>query len=87
MKLKVNGEDVSAQQLIKDGDTLEVAGVKMSFSPRSEVSVARAPSPACDASAGDLLSLKEVMVTLSAAKRNPSMYLFSHSNHAIRSDF
>lgn len=32
VKLKVNGEDVTAQQSIKDGDTLEVAGVKMSFS-------------------------------------------------------
>jgi FHA domain len=32
VKLKVNGEEVSAQQPINDGDTLEVAGVKMSFS-------------------------------------------------------
>ncbi len=32
VKVKLNGEDVDAQQVIKDGDTLEVAGVKMSFS-------------------------------------------------------
>ncbi|HLH07774.1 MAG TPA: FHA domain-containing protein [Terriglobales bacterium] len=32
VKLKINGEDVSAQQAINDGDTLEVAGVKMAFS-------------------------------------------------------
>jgi len=32
VKLKLNGEDVDAQQAIKDGDTIEVAGVKMAFS-------------------------------------------------------
>jgi pSer/pThr/pTyr-binding forkhead associated (FHA) protein len=32
VKVKLNGEDVDAQQAIKDGDTLEVAGVKMAFS-------------------------------------------------------